>query len=410
MVGRTFEPVARLPEDPFGAFCHDNHAAISGAPRGPLAGLTFAAKDVFDIRGVQTGFGHPAWLASHPPASQTAEVVADLLAAGASLLGKTLSDELCYSLSGENAHYGTPCNPRAPDRIPGGSSSGSAVAVAAGMVDFALGTDCGGSVRVPASYCGILGIRPTHGRVSLHGVHPFAASFDCAGWFARDPEILQRVGRRLLGATMPPQPFRRLIIAEDAFERADDAVRHGLADGVDALTGLVGSAASGTLSPNGLETWFEAFRILQAAEIWSSLGGWITRNRPDLGPGVRERFEAAAAITPAQVREAKARRLKIVARLEAAISPGDVVCFPTTPRPAPLRGTETTEVEITYRHRAMELLCPSGLAGLPQISLPLGTADGVPVGLSVMARRDTDIDLMALAKQVCDAFGPAFPG
>lgn len=402
---QVIEPAALLPDDPYGAFCHDNHAAIPGAPRGPLAGLTFAAKDVFDIRGARTGFGHPAWLTSHPPARETAELVAKLVAAGAALVGKTLSDELCYSLSGENSHYGTPHNPRAPNRIPGGSSSGSAVAVAAGMVDFALGTDCGGSIRVPASYCGVLGIRPTHGRVSLKGAHPFASSFDCAGWLARDPEIFLRVGRTLLDAVDPPQPFRRLIIAEDAFERADGAVRQALDDGVDALTQIVGSAVRETLSPDGFETWFDAFRILQAAEVWHSMGGWIMQNQPDLGPGVRERFASAARITPTQVREAKAQRAKIVAHLEATIGPGDVVCFPTTPRPAPLRGSEMAEVEITYRHRAMALLCASGLAGLPQISIPLGTAEGGPVGLSVMARPNTDIDLLTLTKQICEACG-----
>lgn len=395
------DAAALLREDPFGALCRQNHAAIPGAPRGPLAGLTFAAKDVFDILGVRTGFGHPAWLADHSPAGETAEVVAKLLAAGASLVCKTVTDELCYSLSGENSHYGTPLNPVAPDRIPGGSSSGSAVAVAGGLVDFAIGTDCGGSVRVPASYCSILGMRPTHGLVSMKGAHPFAPSFDCAGWFARDPAILQRVGQTLLGMATPPRPFRRLIIAEDAFARADEAVRLALADGVDSLARVVGSAAESVLSPDGLESWFEVFRILQAAEIWQSFGGWITRHRPNLGPGVRERFEAAAAVTPAQIDKARVDRQKIIVQLDKAIGPGDVVCFPTTPRPAPLRGTETTEVEFTYRHRAMALLCPSGLAGLPQISLPLGTADGGPVGLSVMARRETDIDLLGLARQLC---------
>lgn len=392
---------ARLPDDRFGAFCHDNHVAIAGAPRGPLAGLTFAAKDVFDIRGHRTGFGHPVWLASHPPAGETAEAVAALLGAGASLVGKTVSDELCYSLSGENAHYGMPINPRAPNRVPGGSSSGSAVAVAAGVVDFSIGTDCGGSVRVPASYCGILGMRPTYGRVSLHGAHRFAESFDCLGWFAHTPDVLMRAGRTLLAATRPAKPFRRLIIADDAFARADAAVREAIAEGLNALSRVVGHTEHVTLSPQGLETWFEAFRVIQAAEIWRSLGGWITQHQPELGPGVRERFEAASAITPAQVREAEATRQAVIAHLEATIGPGDVVCFPTTPRPAPLRGSPTDEVEITYRHRAMELLCASGLAGLPQITLPLGVVEEAPVGLSVMARPGADMDLLDLAGKVC---------
>lgn len=161
------------PQDPLGAFCRENHAALSGSGAGSLAGLTFAAKDVFDIKGSRTGFGNPAWLESHAPAKATAPAVQRLLDAGADMVGKAITDELTYSLSGQNAHYGTPVNSSAPGRICGGSSSGSASAVACGLVDFALGTDCGGSVRLPASYCGILGIRPSHGRVSLDGVAPF---------------------------------------------------------------------------------------------------------------------------------------------------------------------------------------------------------------------------------------------
>ena len=166
-----------IPNDPLGAFCRDNHIAVKGAGSGPLAGLTFAAKDAFEIVGAKTGFGQPDWLRTHSPAEQSAEAVRLLLAAGADLAGKTHCDELCYSLTGENVHYGTPVNVNAPGRVPGGSSNGSAAAVAGSLVDFALGTDCGGSVRIPASYCGIIGLRPTHGRVSDKGVLPFGPSF-----------------------------------------------------------------------------------------------------------------------------------------------------------------------------------------------------------------------------------------
>ena len=167
MEAMTGQSVAwRPPDDPLGAFCRVNHVALEPTGRGPLDGLSFAVKDVFHIAGHRTGFGHPDWLRTHPPATATAVAVRLLLAAGARMVGKTLTDELAYSLSGENMHYGTPVNPRCPQRIPGGSSNGSVVAVAGGLVDFALGTDCGGSVRLPASYCGVLGMRPTHGRVS----------------------------------------------------------------------------------------------------------------------------------------------------------------------------------------------------------------------------------------------------
>ncbi|MGE0210697.1 MAG: amidase [Parvibaculaceae bacterium] len=392
----------KAPADPLGAFCRDNHVALDATSGGSLTGLTFAAKDVFDIAGTRTGFGHPVWLETHPPAEKTADAVRLMLGAGAELVGRTISDELCYSLSGENFHFGTPINPRAPDRIPGGSSSGSAAAVAGGLVDFALGTDCGGSVRVPASYCGILGMRPTHGRVSLDGVFPFAKSFDCAGWFARDPDVLMRVGRVLLGESeTPPSPFQRLLLAENAFERADVSVRESFAPAISALEHSVGKAHSITLSRSGLETWFETFRVIQASEIWRSFGNWVETEQPRFGPGVRERFELAASVTEKQAAEARSRRREIIRELETAIMPGDVVCIPTTPRAAPLRGSSMTEVEVIQRQQAMALLCTAGLGGLPQISLPVAQVDGAPVGLSILARRGADIDLLGLAAKVC---------
>src|SRR5688500_36916 len=187
-----------LERDAIGAFCRHTHAELEGAADGPLAGLTFGAKDIYDVAGRKTGFGSPEWLATHDEASATAPAIQLLLDAGARMVGRTQTDELTYSLNGENAHYGTPSNVNAPGRIPGGSSSGSAAAVAAALVDFALGSDTGGSVRAPASFCGIYGMRPTHGRVSLEHACPLASSFDTAGWFARDPAVLARVGRVLL--------------------------------------------------------------------------------------------------------------------------------------------------------------------------------------------------------------------
>src|SRR5712671_3391861 len=167
---------------------------------GPLRDLCFAVKDLIDVAGHPTGCGNPTWLATHPPASVSAVCVEQLLAAGAQCEGKTITDELAFSLLGENHFYGTPLNPSAPDRVPGGSSSGSASAVACGLVDFALGTDTGGSVRVPASNCGIWGWRPSHGLISVAGVMPFSPTLDTVGVFARSAETLQRIARALLAA------------------------------------------------------------------------------------------------------------------------------------------------------------------------------------------------------------------
>lgn len=219
------------------------------------------------------------------------------------MLGKTYTDELAYSLSGENIHYGTPINPIDPTRIPGGSSNGSAAAVAGGLVDFALGTDCGGSVRLPASYCGIFGIRPTHRRVSLEGAIPFAPSFDVAGWFAKDIETFDRIGTVLLGEDKEDVSVARLLRESEAFEMVDTRVRAALDPALATLSELIGSPENVRVSPTGLQRWFETFRVLQAAEIWSNHGAWVMSTRPKLGPGIKERFEWAQGVTPEQVTE-----------------------------------------------------------------------------------------------------------
>lgn len=389
-----------LPDDPLGAFCRHNHARLAGSGKGPLAGLTFAAKDLFHIAGQRTGFGHPDWLATHPPAARTAPAVQLLLDAGADMVGRTHCDELCYSLTGENVHYGAPINVNAPGRIPGGSSNGSAAAVAGGLVDFALGSDCGGSVRIPASYCGILGLRPTWGRVSLEEAVPFGPSFDVAGWFARDAGILEKVGRVLLrddGAAGRP---RRLLIARDALALLEPAVRAALAPAVARLQGLVGNREEIDVAPEGLVAWFETFRTLQAAEVWASVGAWVRSTRPRLGPGVKERIEWAATVTPEMVAAANVRRAKVRARMEEVIGPGDVLCLPTSPRAAPLLGTPVDKIEIEYRNQAMCLLCIAGLAGLPQLSMPMATVDRLPLGLSIVGRQGSDTMLLELAARV----------
>ena len=395
-----------LPHDPLGAFCLENHAALSGAATGPLAGLTFAAKDVFDIAGSRTGFGNPAWLETHPPATSTAPAVQLLLDAGADMVGKTLTDEITYSLSGQNAHYGTPVNPAAPGRIPGGSSSGSASAVAGGLVDFALGTDCGGSVRLPASYCGILGIRPSHGRVSLEGVAPFTWSFDVAGWFARDADVLAAVGRALLEPPRhsresgKPAAPRRLLYAQDAFGVVDREVAEALAPAVELAAETIGQRRDITVSPDGLSNWYETFRVIQAWEIWFNHAAWVEEVKPDFGPGIRERFEWASRVTERDAETARSRRSAIIERIRGLFSEGDVLCLPTSPRVAPPVDAPTDELENRVRAQAMSLLCIAGLAGLPQVSLPLATLDGLPLGFSLVGPWGADGQLLALARRL----------
>jgi amidase len=388
------------PHDPLGAFCRENHATRKGHAQGPLSGLTFAAKDAFHVEGVRTGFGQPEWLRTHPPANVTARAVELLLEAGADMIAKAHCDELCYSLTGENAHYGTPENVNAPGRVPGGSSNGSAAAVAGGLVDFALGSDCGGSVRIPASYCGIFGMRPTWGRVPLDGALPFGPSFDVAGWLARSPDVFERVGRVLLRDQSRPQWPKRLLIAKDAFGLVEDQVVQALMPAVEKVKSEIGAAEDVVVSEEGLASWFEAFRTIQAAEIWGSLGAWITATKPRLGPGVKERLEWAATVSPDMMAQASARREQIRRRLEDLMQPGDVLCLPTSPRVAPLKGTTADKVEVEYRNQAMCLLCISGHTGLPQVSLPVASLDSLPLGLSLLGARGSDVDLLAFSRRL----------
>ena len=387
-------------EDPLGAFCTHSRPELPGSGAGPLQGRTFAVKDVFHIAGYRTGFGSPEWLETHGPATETASAVGRLLDAGADMVGKTLTDELAYSLTGENVHYGTPINPAAPDRVPGGSSNGSASAVAGGAADFALGTDCGGSVRLPASYCGIFGIRPTVDRVPLDGVIPFGPPFDVAGWFARDAGLLEAVGQVLLDETGPPPVPRRLLRGVDAFDAVEPRIAGALERAVARVEDAVGPAVDVSVAEGRLSHWFETFRIVQGASIWSNLGEWVTAARPRLGPGAKMRLDWAAGLDARTVAAAKADHAAILRRIESVLEAGDVLAIPTSPRAAPLKNTPIDDIEIRFRNQAMHLLCIAGLGGLPQVSLPMAEIDGLPLGLSLIGPRGADMQLLALARKL----------
>jgi len=384
--------------DPYNAFCRHTHVALDGVAAGPLRGLTFAAKDVFDVAGHRTGNGNPVWLETHPPAARTASVVQRLLAAGASMVGKTHTDELTYSINGENVHYGTPINPRAPGRIPGGSSSGSAAAVAGGLVDFALGTDCGGSVRIPASYCGIYGVRTTHGLVPVDGVIDLAASFDTVGWFARDPAMTPRVGDVLLPATSDFVP-QRLLIAADAFALVGAETAAALAPAVTRLKALLPDHRDVSVyNSDDPAVWSNIFRILQGDEIRRCHGDWIDAHKPNFGPGIAERFRWTRTIDTAEVERMRPLREDIAGHMTSLLGNDAVLCLPTAPGIAPKLATPAAELE-TFRGRAFALLCIAGLARLPQLSLPLAAVANCPLGLSLIAPRGGDRGLLGWVAQ-----------
>lgn len=384
-------------DDPLGAFCRHADVTLPGAPAGSLAGTRFAAKDLFDIAGHVTGCGNPDWLRTHAPAVATAPAVVRLVAAGATMVGKTITDELAFSLTGQNHYYGTPKNVNAPGRIPGGSSSGSSAAVAGGLVDFALGTDTGGSVRIPAALCGIWGIRPTHGRVDSAGVTPLAPSFDTVGWFAGDPALMARVGAVLLGDDAADQPLRRPLLAQDGFALADPAVVAALQPLLKAAEARLGDAVPADIGGDeGLGSWMLCFRELQMREIWEVLGPWVDATRPHFGPEIAARFEAAKSAAMAPASDSAARRGAFRTRLDDLLGDDGVLLLPSAPTIAPQLDAGAEEL-IGFRDRTISLTCIANLSGLPQVAMPAGRVDGAPVSLSLIGPRGSDRRLLELA-------------
>ena len=405
----------RLPVDTLGAFVGGPRLLADGAPDGPLSGVSLAVKDLFDVAGTVTGAGNPTFAAGRSPATAHAWAVEALVAAGASVVGKTVTDELAYSLSGTNVHHGTPRNVAAPGRIPGGSSAGSAAAVAGGLVDLALGTDTGGSIRVPASYCGVYGWRPTHGAVAMAGVVPLAPSFDTAGLFASDPALLAIAAAVLLGAdpaasvgvadpdrllTMP-----RLQVPAEPAAQVSPGLAAGLRD-VAARLGAAptertgaGIAPSGMSNPRQFELGVDldravgAFRTLQGWEAWRQHGPWITAVDPSFGPGIAARFAAASRVTEIEVATAQTVREEVAAAMQAATADGTVLVLPASAGPAPEPSADgaTKEAE---RGRTLRICCLAGLAGAPVVVAPLLREDGLPVGVAFVGAPGTDLALL----------------
>ncbi len=387
-----------------GAFVADGFDALPAASQPPrsgdkLAGLRLAVKDVFDIAGLRTGSGNLAWRDEQPVAARTALAVRALLEEGAQWIGKTVTDELTYSLAGVNAHYGTPGNPADPARIPGGSSSGSVVAVAAEHADIALGTDCGGSVRLPASYCGVWGMRPTHGRIASDGCLTLAHSFDTVGWFARDARSLADVFEVLARSivTQHDESFnlhvpRNLLACVDAPVSAR----------FEALLPAFGDAVTFVQLEASLADWAQAFRVLQAAEIAQRYGVWAREHAASFGPDVGARFAMSRTITREQIADAQRVRVEAIRTMADALAQGTYWLLPTVPGIAPRADASAQTVDHT-RARSQQMLCVAGLAGLPQVSMPWTRFEGAPVGLSLIGARGADEGVLRAARAVHEA-------
>lgn len=392
-----------LPHDPAHAFVPYPGVELPHAAAGPLAGLRFAVKDLFDVAGYPTGGGNPHVLARSGIKTHTAPVVQRLLDAGACCVGKTYTDELAFSLNGINAHFGAPINGAAPARLTGGSSSGSAAAVSNGLVDFALGTDTGGSVRCPASHCGLFGLRPTQGRISLDACLALAPSLDTCGFFARDIDTFARVGSVLLGVDRAPLPARpRLLLPQDGWALLAPSVRAALQPALDRVEACFGAARVVNMAPGGFDANYWAFRYIQGREAWQTDGALIETHGLALGPGVRERFMWSRTVTDAQFEASWALRRQITAALAELLGGDGVLVLPSMPDIAPRRDSDEAALE-DYRNAAIKLLSLAGLSGFPQLSLPLAGRDGAPLGLSLLGPAGSDASLIALAARLIAA-------
>ncbi|UZJ58707.1 amidase [Pseudomonas sp. KU26590] len=366
---------------------------------GPLAGYTFAAKDLFDVAGYPTGGGNPHVLAISGIKTTTAPTIQRLLDAGAQLIGKAHTNEMAFSMSGKNAHYGTPRNGAAHDRIPGGSSSGSASAVSNHLCDFAMGSDTGGSVRTPASYCGLFGLRPSHGRLSLANTQALCESMDTAGYFTRDAALFGRVGECLLGEDPAPLGDAPSFVISDAlFALLPEASREALAPAIAGIESLYGPLQQLQGELPSLTDAYWAFRYIQGREAWQAQGAFIEQNGLCLGPDVAARFAWSKAVTDAQYEQSCALRERFAATWTELL--GDrVLVMPTVPDIAPLLSAKDEEIE-QARQISHHLLAISVLCRTPQLSMPLAMKDGAPLGISLMGPRGSDLSLVKLAVRI----------
>jgi amidase len=352
---------------------------------GPLSGEAVAVKDVFAVEGQRIGAGNPGWLQRAEPEPAHASVVAALLAAGASVKGIARSDELAYAMTGQNAHYGAPPNPAAPHRLPGGSSSGSATAVALGHASIGLGTDTAGSIRVPAAYQGLFGLRTTHGAVDRTGLLPLAPSFDAVGWLTRSAFLLRSVGDVLLPEGSPGGTTDLVAAALFSLAQPDVAA---------AVRGwLPSDAAFETWQPD-LAAWLTAFQTVQAHEAWEIHGDWLETRLDTLGADVRGRFERGRGISDAQADDARAVVASAREEIRAWVG-SRIVVVPSAASVAPAPGEGEAAREATLR-----LTCLAGLGGLPALSLPVRTTAGLPAGACLLAAPGRDRDLLELAVEL----------
>ena len=354
---------------------------------GRLKNLKFVLKDMCDIKNIKTSCGNPDFYKACEPAKKHAEFLSNILSEGAILEGITICDEFFYSVIGENSHYGTPKNLNAPNCVPGGSSSGSAAALTTDLFDFSIGSDTGGSVRVPASFCGLLGIRPTHGRIKSNGVYPMAPSFDTIGWFSNNIKTFQKIGEVLLDKNKNENiTFNQFVIAEDLLELVDTDIKIQFNSYYKELHPNIKHIRLSKFSKSEIA---DNFRILQAGEIKEHVIPWIEKNKPKISLEINSRIEMASEILPLEIDAAKTFRQEIISEINNSLPEGDIAIFPTTPFSAPKCGQSDQDLG-SDRKKIMEMTSIAGMTSRPQISIPKFKGKTGPVGISILGWQNSD--------------------
>lgn len=395
----------KYPNNKNAIFCNHGTKSWRLTDLGSLAGCKLAVKDLFAIAGEKNGAGNPDWLAKAAAATETASSVQKLMAQGAEFVGFTHTDELAYSLEGNNLHYGAAENPSLPGHACGGSSMGSAAAVAANLADIGLGTDTGGSIRVPASYCGLYGIRPSHGVIESNGLIGLAPNFDTIGWFTRSAELLATTGDALL----PKQPVNtvdELLVCDALFDLVEPSLAELLKTELSLVSKCFKRVTHISLDQRLLNKLADTFRVLQGRSIAETHRQWIEEQQPVFAPAIAQRFNMALALTAQEQHAAESTQQAFKTELSEHLTATSALFLPTTPCIAPKLAEDTSEL----RMKILTLTAIAGLTGSAQVHLPhlsvpsfnevLNKEIHAPYGYSLLMASGQDRSLLSLAAKL----------
>ncbi len=371
---------------------------------GPLSGWRIAVKDLFSVAGHTTSFGHAQWRSTHAPSRADASVVRELRRAGATVAGMAKMDQLAYSLIGNDGEGEAPVNAFDPECYCGGSSSGSASAVAGGVANLGLGTDTAGSIRVPAAACGLFSIRPTHGRIDTEGVIPLAPSFDVVGLMGRRPELLTRAGAVLGLMAQGSRTAQRVLLGTAPLEHLACAAQKALTKLAQHVGEIVHCAVTEVSAATLVSVEAgDLFARLQGREIWQQHAAWVTENGRHLADDVQTRLRRCKALSedPDETKSAdKEARRAYTADFEDLVGADGILILPVVPRRGPLRSWSPDEL-LAYRTECFRLTAPSSLTGAPEVVMPVSTGDarGI-VSVALLGWRDSDHSLLSIAERL----------